>query len=179
MTCKTRRARLRRSVQAIADWCRGHRHLPVKVQHAALTRRILQKIVATGARRLQSQQREAWRAPHRKWDLGESLVSLGIEWRMLVGASECEPSGLRFGLRGACPKNVIQKHESIALGLDGLPHSFVQGLAHQKIVALPAHGEAAAGSPRACAGTRARACSAGCSWRSEASDPPDAPALLF
>ena len=40
MTCKTRQARLRRSVQAIADWCRRHRHLPVKVQHAALTRRI-------------------------------------------------------------------------------------------------------------------------------------------
>jgi RNA-directed DNA polymerase len=40
MTCKTRRARLRRSVQAIADWCRSHRHLPVKEQHAALTRRI-------------------------------------------------------------------------------------------------------------------------------------------
>ena len=40
MTCKTRQARLRRSIQAIADWCRRHRHLPVKVQHAALTRRI-------------------------------------------------------------------------------------------------------------------------------------------
>jgi group II intron reverse transcriptase/maturase len=40
MTCKTRQARLRRSIQAIADWCRSHRHLPVKVQHAALTRRI-------------------------------------------------------------------------------------------------------------------------------------------
>jgi group II intron reverse transcriptase/maturase len=40
MMCKTRRARLRRSVRAIADWCRGHRHLPVKAQHAALTRRI-------------------------------------------------------------------------------------------------------------------------------------------
>jgi len=40
MMCKTRHARLRRSVQAIADWCRRHRHLPVKAQHAALTRRI-------------------------------------------------------------------------------------------------------------------------------------------
>lgn len=40
MRCKTRRARLRRSIQAIADWCRGHRHKPVKAQHAALTRRI-------------------------------------------------------------------------------------------------------------------------------------------
>jgi RNA-directed DNA polymerase len=40
MMCKTRRARLRRSIKAIADWCRGHRHLPLKAQHAALTRRI-------------------------------------------------------------------------------------------------------------------------------------------
>jgi len=40
MMCKTRHARLRRSVQAVAEWCRGHRHLPVKAQHAALTRRI-------------------------------------------------------------------------------------------------------------------------------------------
>jgi RNA-directed DNA polymerase len=40
MTCKTRHARLRRAVQNVADWCRRHRHLPVKVQHAALTRRI-------------------------------------------------------------------------------------------------------------------------------------------
>ena len=40
MTCKTRRARLRRSIKAIAEWCRGHRHLPVKVKHAALTRRV-------------------------------------------------------------------------------------------------------------------------------------------
>jgi len=37
---KTRRARLRRAIKAVADWCRGHRHLPVKEQHAALTRRI-------------------------------------------------------------------------------------------------------------------------------------------
>jgi hypothetical protein len=41
MRCKTRAARLRRSIQAIAEWCRSHRHLPVKVQHAALTRRLL------------------------------------------------------------------------------------------------------------------------------------------
>lgn len=40
MACKTRSARLRRSIQAIDDWCRRHRHLPVKVQHAALTRRV-------------------------------------------------------------------------------------------------------------------------------------------
>lgn len=40
MTCKTRTARLRRTIQSIADWCRRHRHRPIEEQHAALTRRI-------------------------------------------------------------------------------------------------------------------------------------------
>ena len=37
---KTRTARLRRFFTAVADFCRSHRHEPVKEQHAALTRRI-------------------------------------------------------------------------------------------------------------------------------------------
>ena len=37
---KTRTARLRRFITTVADWCRSHRHEPVKEQHAALTRRI-------------------------------------------------------------------------------------------------------------------------------------------
>jgi len=37
---KTRKARLRRAITAVADWCRRHRHLPVKQQHAALALRI-------------------------------------------------------------------------------------------------------------------------------------------
>ena len=41
MACKTRSARLRRSIKAIDDWCCRHRHQPVKVQHAALTRRVV------------------------------------------------------------------------------------------------------------------------------------------
>lgn len=40
MWCKTRRARLSRSMKAAADWCRGHRHLPVKEQHATLVRKV-------------------------------------------------------------------------------------------------------------------------------------------
>ncbi len=40
MWCKTRRARLRRAIQSVAEYCRRHRHLPVKDQHAALTRRL-------------------------------------------------------------------------------------------------------------------------------------------
>ena len=37
---KTRKARRRRFVRAVAEWCRRHRHLDVREQHAALTRRI-------------------------------------------------------------------------------------------------------------------------------------------
>jgi len=40
MWCKTRRARLARAISAVHRWCRRHRHLPVKDQHAALTRRL-------------------------------------------------------------------------------------------------------------------------------------------
>jgi hypothetical protein len=41
MWCKTRHARLRRSLQSVAEWCRRHRHLSVQVQHAALQRRLV------------------------------------------------------------------------------------------------------------------------------------------
>ena len=37
---KTRRARLGRAIQAVADWCRCHRHEPVKDQHASLKRKL-------------------------------------------------------------------------------------------------------------------------------------------
>ncbi len=40
MSCKTRSASLRRAIQSVYDWCRRHRHLSIRDQHAALTRRI-------------------------------------------------------------------------------------------------------------------------------------------
>jgi group II intron reverse transcriptase/maturase len=40
MTWKTRRARLRRAIVAVAEWCRRHRHDSVKEQHAALSRKL-------------------------------------------------------------------------------------------------------------------------------------------
>jgi group II intron reverse transcriptase/maturase len=40
LTCKTRRARLKRSIAAVYDWCRDHRHEAVAEQHAALTGRL-------------------------------------------------------------------------------------------------------------------------------------------
>lgn len=38
---KTRRARLGRAIRLVYEWCRSHRHLSVKEQHVALTRRIV------------------------------------------------------------------------------------------------------------------------------------------
>ena len=40
MACKTRSASLRRAIVSVYDWCRRHRHQPVKAQHLALCRRI-------------------------------------------------------------------------------------------------------------------------------------------
>jgi group II intron reverse transcriptase/maturase len=41
MAYRTRRARIRRAIERAADWCRRHRHWPVRDQHAALTRKLL------------------------------------------------------------------------------------------------------------------------------------------
>jgi group II intron reverse transcriptase/maturase len=40
VACKTRRARLARAIQGVYAWCRENRHLPVRQQHEALTRRL-------------------------------------------------------------------------------------------------------------------------------------------
>jgi group II intron reverse transcriptase/maturase len=40
VACKTRRARLIRSIQKVYVWCRKNRHLPVREQHAQLVRRV-------------------------------------------------------------------------------------------------------------------------------------------
>jgi group II intron reverse transcriptase/maturase len=37
---KTRQARLRRSIAAVYDWCRSHRHEPIEQQHQALVKRV-------------------------------------------------------------------------------------------------------------------------------------------
>jgi len=37
---RTRKARQRRAAMSIDDWCRRHRHLPIKAQHAALKRKL-------------------------------------------------------------------------------------------------------------------------------------------
>lgn len=40
MACRTRSARLRRAINAATEWCRRHRHRPVKEQHRALVRKL-------------------------------------------------------------------------------------------------------------------------------------------
>ena len=37
---KTRKARIQRTLVTLGDWCRRHRHLPLKEKHAALSRRL-------------------------------------------------------------------------------------------------------------------------------------------
>jgi group II intron reverse transcriptase/maturase len=37
---KTRKARLQKTIKALGDWCRRHRHWPLKEQHAALSLRL-------------------------------------------------------------------------------------------------------------------------------------------
>ena len=41
MAFRTRGARLRRAINAAADWCRRHRHLSVEEQHQALSRKLI------------------------------------------------------------------------------------------------------------------------------------------
>lgn len=40
MACKTKRASLRRAIRSVNEYCRSHRHYPVKDQHAALASRL-------------------------------------------------------------------------------------------------------------------------------------------
>lgn len=65
--CKTRSARLSRAIKAVYDWCRSHRHQPVKVQHAALKRRLTGHFNYFGVNgnmrsleKLREQARRAW-----------------------------------------------------------------------------------------------------------------------
>jgi group II intron reverse transcriptase/maturase len=67
---KTRTARLRRAITAVADFCRRHRRRPVKEQHAGLKRRLVGHFNYFGVNgNVQSLQRLVHEAEHswRKW----------------------------------------------------------------------------------------------------------------
>jgi group II intron reverse transcriptase/maturase len=65
--CKTRRARLARAIRAIHMWCKEHRRLPVKEQHAALTRRVQGHINYFGVNGNMRSLRKFMRQVRRKW----------------------------------------------------------------------------------------------------------------
>jgi group II intron reverse transcriptase/maturase len=64
---KTRTARLRRAITAVAAWCRSHRHEPVKEQHAALTRRLVGHYNYFGVNGNMRDLRRLARATERAW----------------------------------------------------------------------------------------------------------------
>jgi hypothetical protein len=67
VTCKTRRKRLARAMQAVYAWCRENRHQPVKQQHATLTRKVQGHINYFGVNgNMDSLRRFLWQA-QRSW----------------------------------------------------------------------------------------------------------------
>jgi RNA-directed DNA polymerase len=67
VACKIRRARLARAVHGVYEWCRENRHLPVRQQHEALSRRVQGHINYFGVngnsqslRRLVHQVKRSW-----------------------------------------------------------------------------------------------------------------------
>lgn len=64
---KTRKVRLRRAIKVVADWCRDHRHLPVKEQHLALTRRLVGHYNYFGVNGNLASLRRLVRAAERAW----------------------------------------------------------------------------------------------------------------
>ena len=93
MWCKTRRARVSRAIKAAADWCRRHRHLTVKDQHAALKRRIQGHINYFGVNgniesldRVVRGVRRAWR----KW-LNRRSQRARVSWERFLEIEERFP----------------------------------------------------------------------------------------
>lgn len=67
MACKTRRASLRRAKTSIYDWCRRHRHLSIKDQHAALHRRLRGHFNYVGVNGNYTSMRRLVEATKRSW----------------------------------------------------------------------------------------------------------------
>ena len=67
VTCKTRRARLARAIQAVYAWCRENRHQPVKQQHEALRRKVQGHINYFGVNGNMDSLERLVRQVHRSW----------------------------------------------------------------------------------------------------------------
>lgn len=87
---KTRMARLRRAITAVADWCRRHRHHPVKEQHAALKRRLTGHYNYFGVNgNLRSLSRLAWAAVAAWWKwLRRRSQKTSLTWERFRGLLE-------------------------------------------------------------------------------------------
>lgn len=64
---KTRKARIRKAIQAIGDWCRSQRHRPLGEQHAALTRRLRGHYSYFGVNGNMRSLQLVWRQATRLW----------------------------------------------------------------------------------------------------------------
>jgi RNA-directed DNA polymerase len=67
MACKTRRARLQRAIVSVDQWCRSHRHDPVKQQHATLTRKLVGHYNYFGVNGNSRSLAIVWAAATRSW----------------------------------------------------------------------------------------------------------------
>jgi hypothetical protein len=80
---RTRKARMQRAIASIDDWCRSHRHKPVRAQHAALVRKLEGHFnyfgVSGNGRSLQALSRAAQRS-WRKW-LGRRSQRAHFTWK--------------------------------------------------------------------------------------------------
>jgi hypothetical protein len=90
---KTRTARLRRALLAVTDWCRRHRHQPVKEQRTALARRIEGHFNYFGVngnlrslRLFHGEVRRAWR----KW-LSRRGQRKPLSWKRFLDLLRCNP----------------------------------------------------------------------------------------
>jgi RNA-directed DNA polymerase len=90
---KTRTARLRRAIGSVNDWCRSHRHQPVKAQHAALKRKLDGHFNyfgingnAPSLNKLHQATRRAWR----KW-LGRRSQRTPVTWKRFSAMLQALP----------------------------------------------------------------------------------------
>ena len=67
VSCKTRRERLARAIRAVYEWCRDHRHQPVRQQHATLVRKVQGHINYFGVNGNMRSLRRFWRRVQQMW----------------------------------------------------------------------------------------------------------------
>jgi group II intron reverse transcriptase/maturase len=91
---KTRKARIQRALTTLGEWCRRHRHRPLKDQHAALSRRLLGHYRYFGVngnrgslRQVLQQTRRLWF----KWLRRRSQRGVRLTWKRFGAYLEAHP----------------------------------------------------------------------------------------